>query len=75
MNNRCTRRTELLRIIRQSGGAWGPARVRAYRLLLGAPRTSTARSDLEALANCGQLVRHDEDGRRFYTLPGGVPRG
>lgn len=75
MNNRCTRRTALLRIIRQRGGEWGPARVRAYRLLLGAPRTSTARSDLEALTRCGQLVRHDGREGRFYTLPGGGSRG
>ncbi|MEU7163858.1 hypothetical protein AB0A70_04330 [Streptomyces morookaense] len=63
------RRLRLLDAIRHMSGEW--TTVRAHRLYRGAgwgPKRATARADLNALARCGYLARHETCGRRFFTL-------
>lgn len=63
------RRTRLLHVIREKGGEWPAGRVwRLYREEGWAPCRTTARKDLQLLAQQGFLVERGPENGRTYTL-------
>ena len=66
------RQARILRDIERCGGRWTSGRaVPLYHQLGYVGGVRTARFDLEVLRAAGHLVRHDEQGVRYYTLAKG----
>jgi hypothetical protein len=63
------RRDLVLAEIRETGGEWTAGRAQLLYRARGWGHRSTVRSDLRRFELDGELIRHDFEGRRVYTLP------
>lgn len=62
------RQTELLDALRARRGVVTTGRVHDINLRLGAPKRTTARSDIATLHRAGLLIQGGADDARFYLL-------
>jgi len=62
------RRARLLAAIRTNPGEWSTSRAHAVNRAHGAPKSKTARDDLQALHRAGLLTAHGTDDHRTYLL-------
>lgn len=63
-----TRQQQLLNALRDHRGAVTTRRVHDVNRRLGAPKRTTARSDIAALHRAGLLIEGGADNARFYLL-------
>lgn len=68
MNGLTGRQTELLEALRTRRGVVTTGRVHDINRGLGAPKRTTARSDIAALHRQGLLIQGGADSARFYLL-------